>query len=57
MRQSAPGLGVLALSKTLSQENLKPLFHLAGGFVSEGHRKDFCWIDTVLTDQMSDPMG
>ena len=55
--QGAPGLAVLALGQALRQKNFKPLLHLAGGFVGEGHRQDLGRIGTVLSDQVSDPMG
>ena len=34
-RGRVPRLAVLALCETLRQKNLKPLLHLAGGFVGE----------------------
>ena len=50
-------MAVLALSQTLRQQQLKPLLHLAGGFIGEGHRQNLSWIGTVLSDQVSNPMG
>jgi hypothetical protein len=47
----------MALGKLLGQQQLQPLLHLAGGLVGERHSEQLAWIDTVLTNQVSDPMG
>ena len=44
-------------SQTLSQKGLKPLLHLTSSLVGECDRQDLSWIDTMLANQVSNPMS
>ena len=47
----------MALRQFLSQQQFKPLFHLASGLVGERDRQQFRRIHTMVTDQMGNAMG
>jgi hypothetical protein len=41
----------------LRQQQLKPLLHLPGSFVGKSDSQNLTWIRSVLSNEMSDPMG